>query len=266
MTVKTPLAPTRRSGRWAWLGQGLQAAANAIVPALCLGCQRRMAMHDALCPRCWSRITFIRPPLCDRLGIPMPFGGSRDRLLSAAAVADPPVFDRARAVAVYEYDGILRRLIHGFKFADRHDARRLFGRWLADAGADLLVDADLIIPVPLTRWRLMRRQFNQAALLAGEVSRLSGVPADPMVLVKRRSTRPQVGLTRDQRQSNVRGAFTVKRRRRTLVEGRNILLVDDVMTTGATVSAATRALREAGAARVNVLALGLVIEPRQVTV
>lgn len=260
------MPPPTPARRLAWLGRGLRAAADAIVPAVCLGCQRRVAAHDALCPGCWTRITFIRPPLCDRLGIPMSFGGSGERLISAAAAADPPVFDRARAVAVYEHEGVLRRLIHGFKFADRHDARRLFGRWLADAGSELLADAHLIVPVPLTRWRLIRRQFNQAALLADELSRLSGVPADPLVLIKRRSTRPQVGLTRDQRQDNVRGAFSVASRRRRLVEGRKVLLIDDVMTTGATVTAATRALRDAGAARVDVLALGLVIEPRQVTV
>ncbi|MFM9941800.1 MAG: ComF family protein [Hyphomicrobiaceae bacterium] len=167
---------------------------------------------------------------------------------------------------MFNDDSVLRRLIHGMKYADRHDARALFGRWLADAGRELLEDADLIVPVPLTRWRLMRRQFNQAALLAQELARVSGVPTNPMVLTKPRTTRPQVGLTRQQRQENVRGAFSVQAGHQRHVQGRNLLLIDDVITTGATVEAATRALRTAGAARVDVLALGLVTNPQQVTV
>ncbi len=122
------------------------------------------------------------------------------------------------------------------------------------------------MPVPLTRWRLMRRQFNQAALLAQEVARLCAVPTNPMVLSKSRTTRPQVGLSRQQRRDNVRGAFRVPAPQRRHVDGRNLVLIDDVITTGATVEAATRALRDAGAGRVDVLALGLVTNPRQVTV
>lgn len=248
------------------LRRGFQAVIDAIVPPVCVACQSRVQSHDTLCARCWSTIAFIRPPLCHRLGLPLPFGGTGGPLLSAAAAADPPGYDRARAVAVFNHDSVLRRLIHGMKYADRHDARRLFGRWLVSAGAELLADADVIVPVPLTRWRLIRRQFNQSALLAGEVSNLSGVPSDPLLLVKSRTTQPQVGLSRAQRHENVCGAFLVPPARRAQVDGRNLLLLDDVITTGSTVEAATRALRDAGACRVDVLALGLVTDPRQVTV
>lgn len=266
MTSEDGSVEEHRHRPWLSLRHALRLAADTIVPPVCLACQQRTDANDTLCAACWGRITFIRPPLCDRLGLPMPFGAGGERLISAAAAADPPLYDRARAVAVFERDGVLRRLIHGFKFIDRHDPRRLFGRWLADAGRDLLADADLIVPVPLTRWRLIRRQFNQTALLAEELARITGVPSDPLALVKRRTTRPQVGLTRDQRRENVRGAFAVPARRRPRVQGRRIVLIDDVITTGATVTAATRALRNAGAVRVDVLALGLVVEPAQVTV
>lgn len=249
-----------------WPRRLARAIGDRVVPPVCLACQTRLDAHDALCARCWASVRFIRPPLCDRLGLPLPFGGGTPPLISAAAAADPPVYDRARAVAVFERDSVIRRLIHGMKYADRHDARRLFGRWLADAGRDLLTDADLIVPVPLTRWRLLRRQFNQAAILAAELAAVSGIRSDPFALVKTRSTVPQVGLTRQQRQDNVRGAFRVSTRGRPMIDGRRIVLVDDVITTGATVDAATRALRSAGAVRIDVLALGLVIEPRQVTV
>lgn len=187
-------------------------------------------------------------------------------MISAAAAANPPVYDRARAVAVWRHDGVLQRLVHGLKYHDRHDARRLFGRWMVTAGADLLPGVDIVVPVPLARWRLVRRQFNQSALLAQEIARRAGLAWSHRVLVRTRATPPQVGLTRDQRRRNVQGAFAVPGRCRATVEARNVLLVDDVITTGATVEAAARALRAAGAARVDVLAVGLVTDPRSVTV
>ena len=121
-------------------------------------------------------------------------------------------------------------------------------------------------PVPLARWRLVRRQFNQSAILAEEVSRRAGLAWSPTVLLRTRATPPQVGLTREQRRLNVRGAFEVPQRQRRKVDGQAVLLVDDVITTGATVEAAARALQRAGARRVDVLALGLVTDPRAVTV
>jgi ComF family protein len=154
----------------------------------------------------------------------------------------------------------MRTLVHQLKYADRHDARTLLGRWLAAAGRDLLHEAQVIVPVPLSRLRLLHRQFNQAAVLAGELSRQTGIPADPLILARIRSTRSQVGMTRDQRRRNVAGAFGVPAGRRARLAGRNVLLVDDVITTGATVEACARTLLRAGAARVEVLALALVTD------
>jgi ComF family protein len=254
-----------RNGFFGLFGRAMQMVGNLLMQPVCLSCQRQLNGHDTLCARCWRSIAFIRPPLCDRLGLPLPFGGRDGPLVSAAAAASPPLYGRARAVGAFEVDGVLRNLVHGMKYADRHDARRLFGRWLADAGRDLLADAHLIVPVPLTRWRLMRRQFNQSALVAKEVSRITGVPTDPLVLRKVRSTPPQVGLTREQRRRNVRAAFAVRAKDQSRIAGRNVVLLDDVVTTGATVEACTRTLLDAGAARVDVLALGLVVEPLQVS-
>jgi ComF family protein len=245
---------------------GLTVIANWIVPAVCIACRAALSQHDALCARCWSGIAFIRQPLCDRLGLPLPFGGGDgEPIVSAAAAADPPSYARARAVAVFERDGVLQRLVHGFKYQDRHDARRLFGRWLVDAGRELFPGTDLIVPVPLSRRRLLWRRYNQAALLAHELARATGLVWDPSVFVRSRATAQQVGLTREQRRLNVRNAFTVPARHRQAVAGRNILLIDDVITTGATVEAAARALMAAGVRRVDVLALGLVTDPRAVT-
>jgi ComF family protein len=233
------------------------AIADLIVPPLCLACHGPLGSHDSLCPKCWAEIDFIRPPLCDRLGLPLPYdtGGT---MISAAAAADPPDWDRARAVA--RFDGVMRTLVHDLKFRDRHDAARLFGRWLVEAGAGLLESADLIVPVPLTRGRLLSRRFNQSAILAREVSRLTGIEADPLALVRTRRTAPQVGLTRQQRRENVAGAFAVGNGRQPRISGANIVLIDDVVTTGATAGACARTLRKAGAARVDVLSLALVTD------
>mgnify|MGYP001174257644 CR=1 FL=1 len=235
----------------------LRAVSDLLLPPLCLGCETRIADHDAVCPACWRQIDFIRPPLCDRLGLPMPYdtGGV---MISALAAAEPPVYVRARVVA--HHDGLMRDLVHTFKFRDTHDARRLFGRWLAGAGAELLRDADLIVPVPLNRIRLLSRRFNQAQILASELARLTGRPADPLALVRTKATRHQVGLTRDARRRNVAGAFAVPPGRVARIAGKAIVLVDDVLSTGATVSAAAGALKKAGARRVDVLALALVCE------
>ncbi len=232
--------------------------ADLVVPPLCLACHRPVSSHDAICARCWSDIDFIRAPLCDRLGIPLPFdiGGT---MISAAAAADPPDYERARAVA--RFDGVMRELVHDFKFRDRHDARRLFGRWLAEAGAALLADADLVVPVPLARARLAIRRFNQAAILAQEVARLTGRRYEPLALQRIKRTQSQVGLSRQQRRENVAGAFAVAEAAKPGLAGAKVVLLDDVITTGATARACARVLKRAGAVRVDVLALAMVTDP-----
>ncbi len=245
--------PRRSSLLSRWLSR-LQ---DLIFPPVCLGCETALSNHDALCPGCWSQLDFIRPPLCDRLGIPMPYdtGGT---MVSAAAAADPPSYDKARAVA--HYSGVMRDLVHRFKFADGHDLRNLLSRLLLEAGGELLKDADVIVPMPLSRGRLMSRRFNQSGLLAQTLSRASGVPYSPASLVRTRSTRPQVGLTRAERAANVRGAFAVPETKASGITGRRVLLVDDVITTGASCQSAARALKKAGAAQVDVLVLALVTD------
>jgi ComF family protein len=246
--------PPKRQGP-GLLRRAAAACADTIVPPCCLVCRARIGAHHLLCPACWRDVSFIRPPLCDVLGIPLPFD-TGERTVSAAALAEPPAYGRARAVA--HFSGAMRTLVHQFKYADRHDARTLFGRWMAEAAGELLLGLDVIVPVPLSRLRLLFRQFNQSAILACELSRRTGMPVDAMALKRVQWTRSQVGMTRDQRRHNVAGAFGVPPHRRAAVEGRNVLLVDDVVTTGATVDACARALKRAGAARVDVLALALV--------
>ena len=231
------------------------ATSDLLVPPVCASCRTSVADHDTLCPDCWRAIDFIRPPLCDVLGIPLPynFGG---RMVSAAALARPPAYRRARAVA--HYNDRLRELVHGLKYGDQHHGGRLFGRWLAVAGQELLADADLIVPVPLARFRLWRRRFNQSAVLARAISGATGTPYEPLLLKRNRTTMSQVGLTASQRQLNVQGAFSVPERAKALIQAKQVLLVDDVVTSGSTVDAAAKALLRAGAAAVDVLSLALV--------
>lgn len=179
-------------------------------------------------------------------------------MISAAAAADPPPYGRARAVA--HYSGAMRELVHDFKFSDAHAVRSVLSRLMADAGKVLLDDTEVVVPVPLSRRRLLARRFNQAALLAQDVARGAGLAYEPLALVRKRATPQQVGLTRAERALNVRGAFAVAPGRASRVAGRRVLLVDDVITTGATCAAATRALLRGGAAGVDVLALALVTD------
>lgn len=226
------------------------ATLDLLLPPVCSSCRRPVERAHALCAACWAGLAQIERPYCERLGIPFGYDIG-EGALSAEAIADPPVFDRARAAVLFE--GAARELVHALKYRDRTEVARLIGRMTARAGREILADADLLVPLPLHRRRLWRRKFNQAALIAHEVGRLSGVPVESEALVRIRPTRPQVGLGESERILNVRGAFRVPEAARARLEGRRVVLVDDVLTTGATAAAATRALRRAGVVRIDVL-------------
>jgi ComF family protein len=244
---------TRRAAALALRFAG--AALDALYPPTCLACRAATGAHGALCPRCWSAMRFIERPFCERLGTPFE-QDLGEGLLSPQAIADPPAFARARAVARFE-DGPARKLAHRLKYSDRSELARPIARWMARAGADILADADLIAPVPLHPMRLWRRRFNQAALLAREVARETGKPCDVGALLRIKATRSQVGLSRTQRAENVQGAFRVAEGAE--VRGRKVVLIDDVLTSGATVNAAARSLLRAGASRVDVLVFARVV-------
>jgi ComF family protein len=224
--------------------------ADLILPPSCPGCRSAIQDAHALCARCWSEIRFIEPPLCPVYGTPFTYEMG-EGIVSAAALADPAPFRRARSAAVY--GDVARRLVHQLKYHDRPDLARAMAVSMRRAGRTLLPDCALIVPVPLYRWRLWQRRFNQSAMLGACLSELSGVPLDPLVLVRVKPTRQQVGLSAAQREENVRGAFRVPEAMRLRIARRPLLLVDDVYTSGATAKAATRALLRAGAESVDVL-------------
>ncbi len=211
-----------------------------------------------LCAACWEQIDFLGEPLCHACGVPFEFDHGADTLCGVC-VREPPRFERARAVMRYNEHS--RDLILGFKYADRTFAAPAFGRWMVRAAAGLIDDADLVVPVPLHRLRLLRRRYNQAALLTLAIAKLAGKQAAPDLLVRRRATPSQGRLSPSQRRANVRGAFAVRAQRRDMLAGKRVLLVDDVMTTGATVSASARVLLRAGAVAVDVITLARVVRP-----
>lgn len=228
-------------------------ALDALVPPLCLACDNPVADPGQFCAACFSRAHLIAPPLCDRCGVPFEAAGQGGALGVCGDCRErPPPWGRARAALAY--DDVARRLVLPLKYADRPETARHLAPLLSRAGAALLAQAEVIVPVPLHRRRLFERRYNQAAVLAKAVAR-PGVPAPLDALVRARATAPLGELGRDERAQEVAGAFAVRPARAVALRGKRVLLVDDVLTSGATAGACARALLEAGVVSVDVLAL-----------
>ncbi|HJS32324.1 MAG TPA: ComF family protein [Alphaproteobacteria bacterium] len=235
---------------------------DVVLPPQCLSCDALVDSANALCASCWTGVTWIAAPYCECCGLPFDFDPAPSRaesILCTGCLGERPEFSRARAA--FRYDDGGKRLVLGLKFADRTGGVPAFGRWLARAGAELLVDADVVAPVPMHWTRLAWRRYNQSALLALAVARAGGRTCIADLLVRRRRTPPQGELGRRERWRNVRGAFAVNRRHEAAVSGARVVLVDDVLTTGATARHCARALLAAGAASVDLLTLARVVRP-----
>lgn len=233
---------------------------DAVLPPQCLSCRVPVDGHGYICGTCWSEIDFVADPRCAICGRPFEYDLGAGALCGAC-IAERPKYGRARAVM--RYGERARGLVIGFKHGDRTERAKTFGEWMARVGEEILSQADALVPVPLHRRRLLSRRFNQAAMLALEAGRRAGVPAQPRLLVRTRPTPSQGGLNARERRLNVRGAFAVRPGHQGEVRGRRLVLVDDVMTTGATVAACTQVLLKAGAASVDVLTLVLVVKPEE---
>ena len=235
---------------------GMQAAVQLVYPPQCLSCDALVTTDFGLCARCWRDTPFIAGLVCDCCGTPLPGeeGGAPVQCDDCLTIARP--WGRGRAVMLYRDNA--RRLVMAFKHGDRLDLSRPGAQWLHRAAVPLLQPDTLLAPVPLHWLRLFRRRYNQSALLAAGLARLADLPHCPDLLVRRRNTRSQEGRDREGRFRNMEDAIRVNDKRRWQVEGRPVLLVDDVMTSGATLGACADACLAAGAARVDVVVLARV--------
>lgn len=231
-------------------------AARILFPPLCGGCRTIVSIPGSLCGACWHELRLIERPWCEVLGTPFPFDMG-DGAVSPSAIANPPSFDRARSAVAYT--GVARRMAQALKFNDRTDLAPWMASWMLRAGSELIAEADVVVPVPLHRRRFLWRRFNQSAELGRAVAAAATLRFEPELVVRRRNTPQQVGLGRTERDENVRGAFVVGKGARDRVRGLRVLVIDDVYTTGATVSAVARSLKRAGARGVDVLTFARVL-------
>ena len=256
--LRSRLAGVFKAGRSALVALP-RLALDIALPTLCVSCHEPVA-GEGVCAACWSKLSFIAPPFCARLGIPFVYDPGPG-LLSMQAIADPPAYQRARAAV--RYDDVARTMVHALKYQDRTDLAPVMGRWMARAGQDLLNEADALVPVPLHWRRGWSRRYNQSGVLAGIIAKSSGRPVIGNALRRVRPTLQQVGLSKADRALNVQGAFKVPLEKKSAVQGRRIVLIDDVLTSGATVDACARALLRARAASVDVLVFARVVDTLQ---
>jgi ComF family protein len=227
------------------------------LPPLCPSCRDPVGDGTGLCAPCWSKLSLIERPFCEKLGIPFTYDPGPG-IYSMQAIADPPAYARARAAV--RYDDIARNMVHALKYGDRLDLAPVMARWMARAGADLLEDADIVAPVPLHWRRMWARRFNQSASLARLLAEPRGLQVSYTALKRVKATPQQVGLSKTERAANVQGAFRVDAAGKAEIARRRVVLVDDVLTSGATVDACARVLLRAGARQVDVLVFARVVD------
>ncbi|WP_423066448.1 ComF family protein [Devosia sp. CN2-171] len=235
------------------LGRGLL---DFVYPPTCLDCGAPVATTASLCPGCFGKLRPITAPYCPVMGLPFEVSIGPDAL-SAEAIADPPPFDRARSAVLYTE--VAQALVARMKYGDRPELAGFCARMMHGAGRDLWEGEPVLVPVPLHFWRQVSRRYNQSTELARALARLTGLKVDTGIVRRTRLTRQQVGLSKDARQRNVAGAFTPHRDAVARLKGRGVVLVDDVITTGSTVKAITRALKRAGVEKIDVISFARVV-------
>lgn len=236
---------------------------DQLYPPVCLTCDAPTASADALCASCFARLRPITAPLCQRLGIPfeVPIG---PEALSAEAIANPPPFRRSRSAVLY--NELARTLVSRLKYGDRPELARFCARLMDGAGAEFWAEGPVLVPVPLHRSRHLLRRYNQSAELARALAARTGLGMDAGLVRRVKPTRPQVGLSADQRHRNLSGAFKAHPEALARLKGRGVVLVDDVITTGSTVEAVTRALQRGGVDKIDVISFARVVMGADATI
>lgn len=225
-------------------------ACELFVPSTCLTCDRYVTKQGGCCPQCWGKLRFVTNPFCPVMGTPFSVDMG-DNFLSAEAIAYPPPFEKLRTVVLY--DELARKLVSSIKYSDRSDLLHWLANWMEVAGKELIKQTDIIVPIPLHKARLRQRRFNQAGEIANRLAKNNNKEFFPEVLVRKKHTHQQVGLSASERERNVQGAFIVPDEMKIHLKKKRVLLIDDVYTTGATCKAASRALKRGGASNISVL-------------
>ena len=235
---------------------GMQALLHVVYPPQCLTCDARVTTDFGLCADCWRDTTFVTGLTCTKCGTPLPGEDNAVEVLCDDCLLIARPWGQGRAALMYQGNG--RKLVLALKHGDRIDLARPAAQWMARAAQPIISPGMLVAPVPLHWLRLIKRRYNQAALLSAGIAKLAGLDHCPDLLQRRRNTGSQDGLTRDGRFANMTAALTAHPRRARLIEGRHILLVDDVMTSGATLASAAEACIAAGASAISVLVMARV--------
>ena len=231
-------------------------AMDTVLPPRCVISGKLVDRQGMIAPQIWADMDFITDPQCEKCGIP--FGFEAEAGTQCALCLDrPPPFTSARAAL--KYNDASRDLILGFKHADQTHAVVAFMPWLEKSGAGMLKDADYIIPVPLHRWRLLMRRYNQAAIMAHKLSEKTKIPRLADAIKRTRSTKSQGHLKPLERHKNVKRAFEIAPKHIEKLRGKTVILIDDVYTTGATVKECTKTLLKSGAKDVHILTLARVV-------
>lgn len=259
LTAPEPVSALRRLAGGA--SRAGRRVLDLLLPPNCLTCDAPVEAPGRLCSECFRVTAFVTEPFCRSCGVPFAHAGQGGpERLCPACRAHAPDFDRARAV--FRYDGQARRIVLPFKHGDRTETARALARLMVRSGAALLADAEVVVPVPLHRRRLIARRYNQAALLARALARLTHITVVPDALRRLRATATLGNRSAAERIAMLDGAIAVRPSRARRLAGRRVLLIDDVMTSGATAGACARALKEAGAISVDVLVAARVPDPR----
>ncbi|MEO5806571.1 ComF family protein [Devosia sp.] len=252
--------PQRLVGAGQHLARGLL---DQLYPPACLICAEPTATHDTLCGACFVQLRPITAPLCPVLGVPFAVSPG-EGALSPEAIADPPPFARSRAAVIYNDQAAL--LVSRLKYGDRPELARFCARLMASAGHEFWANAPILVPVPLHPMRQFQRRYNQSLELARALSKLTGLKLDPYLVRRVKRTRQQVGLSAEGRDRNMAGAFAANADAALRSKGKSVVLIDDVFTTGATVKAATRALKRGGIDQIEVLSFARVVSGEQIPI
>ena len=240
---------------------GIWRAIDTVSPPRCIGTGEIVDAQGTISPKLWQDLSFISAPYCHTCGVPFEFSDSEDvhsETICGTCLAEPPRYDMTRSALIY--NDASRRLLLRFKYGDHQHASIPFARWIMMVGKEYILESDLIVPVPLHWQRLWQRRFNQSALIANALSKISGIDARADILGRKRYTGPQKGLSKKERQKNVRMAFKINPDKKPHVKGRKIILIDDVMTSGATLNECAKVLKAAGATKVTCLTLARVLK------